>query len=366
RIALLHRLGQVLEGPLVDPERAVQRYQQALALDPTSMPVLQALGRLLTSRKQRAALVDMLANEANATDVAERAANAHARVAEIFEVHLRDPGEAVNHHARALALVPGFASSFKALTRLYVQLGRHRDLVELFERAITETPLRTLKIAYLYKVGSIWEDALGDPVQALHAYRRVQELAPEDLVAIHAIQRVTEAAGRYPQLVEAIEREAELVDDRALRVGLLHRAGNVLDEHVGDHEAALVRFRKALDLDPVYIPALASIGRIYYRTGRWTELLDIYERQAKASTGDEAVALYFKMVELCEDKLGDNDAAVRWYRRALELDATYRPAIRALVRRCRESRDWAGLASALEVEVASLEHAPAQIGRAHV
>lgn len=360
RIALLHRLGQVLEGPLVDPERAVQRYQQALALDPTSVPVLQALGRLLTTRKQWAALVDMLANEANATDVADRAANAHARVAEIFEVHLRDPGEAVNHHARALALVPGFATSFKALTRLYVQLGRHRELVELLERAIAEAPLPTLKIAYLYKVGSIWEDALGDPVQALHAYRRVQELAPEDLVAIHAIQRVTEAAGRYPQLVEAIEREAELVDDRALRVGLLHRAGNVLDDHVADHEAALARFRKALELDPVYIPALASIGRIYYRTGRWNELLDIYERQAKASSGDEAVALYFKMGELCEDKLGDNDAAVRWYRRALELDATYRPAIRALIRRCREGRDWAGLARALEIEVASLEHAPAR------
>ncbi|HSD88479.1 MAG TPA: tetratricopeptide repeat protein [Kofleriaceae bacterium] len=360
RVALLHRLGQVLEGPLADPERAVQRYQQALSLEPTSVPVLQALGRLLATRKQWAALVDMHANEANATDNAERAANAHARIAEVFEVQLRDPGEAVNHHARALALVPGFATSFKALTRLYLQLDRHRELVELLERAISEAKLQSLKIAYLMKVGSVWEDSLGDPVQALHAYRRVQELAPEDLVAIHAIQRVTETAGRHKQLVEAIEREAELVGDRPLQVGLLHRAGTVLDDHVGDQEAALARFRKALELDPTFVPALASVGRIYYRAGRWVELLDVYERQAKASNATEAVALYYKMGELCEDKLGDNEAAMRWYRQALDLDKTYRPAIRALVRRSRESRDWAGLAGALEIEVASLEHAPAR------
>ena len=371
RVALLHRLGQVLEGPLVDPEAAVQRYQQALALEPTALPVLQALGRLLASRKQWAALIDMLANEANATDVAERAATAHARIAETFEVHLRDPGEAVNHHARALALVPGFPSSFKALSRLYVQLARHRELVELLERAVGETSLRSLQIAYLMKVGSLWEDALTDPVQALHAYRRVQELAPDDLVAIHAIQRVTEAAGRHPALVEAIEREAELVDDHALRVGLLHRAGTVLDEHVGDTEAALVRFRKSLELDAAFVPALASVGRIYYRTGRWAELLEIYERHAGAAPRDEAVALYFKMGELCEDKLGDSPGAAAWYRRALELDATYRPAIHALVRRCRESKDWAGLAGALAIEVAALDHAPARaavwfrIGQVH-
>ena len=362
RVALLHRLGQVLEGPLADPERAIERYQEALALEPTSIPVLQALGRLLASRTKWLELIGMHLGEAAATAVVARAAAAHARVAEIYEVQLRDPGEAVTHHARALTLLPGYATSFKALTRLYAQLDRHRELVELLERAITETALQSLKIAYLMKVGSIWEDSLADPVQALHAFRRILELANDNLVAIHAVQRVAERAGRHAQLVESLEREAELVDDRDLRVGLLHRAGTVLDEHVNDQDAALVRFRKALELDPAFVPALASVGRIYYRAGRWAELLETYEREVAVSKGAEAVALLHKMGELCEDKLGNADAAVKWYRRALELDPKYRPAIRALVRRCRESRDWAGLAGALEIEVAGLEDPSTRAG----
>ena len=143
-------------------------------------------------------------------------------------------------------------------------------------------------------------------------------------------------------------------------MGLLHRAGTVLDEHAGDQDGALVRFKKALEIDPAFVPALASVGRIYYRAGRWHELLEVYSRQVVATKGTEAVALLHKMGELCEDKLGDVEGAVAWYTRALELDSTYRPVIRALIRRCRESRDWKGLARALEIEVASLEHPPAR------
>src|SRR5262249_9637859 len=125
KVAVLHRLAQVLEGPLKKPEPAIERYQQALALDPTFSPVLQALGRLLAQRNQWQTLVEMHLAEAAATPIAARAASAHARIAEIFEVHLRDPSEAASHHARALTLVPGYATSFKAVTRLYAQLDRN-------------------------------------------------------------------------------------------------------------------------------------------------------------------------------------------------------------------------------------------------
>jgi len=358
RVALLHRLGQVFEVSLEEPELAIERYQAALALEPTYLPVLQALGRLLAVRNQWEALVEMHLAEAAETQVATRGAAAHARVAEIFELQLRDPAAAASHHVRALAVVANYPTSLKALVRLYTQLARYRELVELLERAVADATQRSLKIAYLFKIGSVWEDSLGDPIQALHVFRRILELDPNELIAIHAVQRVAERAERYVQLVEALELEIERVDDPALRVGLLHRAGTVFDEHLGDQDAALARFRRALELDPTFVPALTSVGRIYYRVGRWQDLLDIYAREVEVTPiKSEAVALLHKMGELCEQKLGDADA-VRWYLRAVELDPTYRPSIRALVRKLRERGDWPALAVALEQDAAALEHAP--------
>lgn len=356
QVDLLHRLGVVNAEQLGDEPKAVQCFQSALEIDPTHVPVLQALGKLLAKRDMWLELINMHLAEAAATDAPDRGAAAHARIAEIYETHLRQATEAADHHARALIIVPGYPASFKALTRLYAQAEKFRELVELYERAIEEAKLDSLKIAYMFKVGQLWEDALGDPIQAIHAFRRVLRVEPKNLGAVHALQRVTERADRYKELVDMLELEAELVDDSELEVGLLHRAGTVLDEHMDDSDAALIKFKKALELNPTWVPALSSMGRIYFRTGRWGELLEMYERElAVTAEGIDAVALMHKMGELCETKLGDDERAKDLYRRAVKMDPTYRPAMRGLARKLREKGEWKGVVEALELEVDCLQ-----------
>ncbi len=351
QVALLHRLAQLLERSLGHPDQAIDRYREALALDPSFQPSLQAVAPLLAARSQWATLVDVYLGSAAKDRDNARVADTFAKVAEIYEVHLRDPAKAANHHAQALSRVPGHAISFKALTRLYAQLDRYRDLIEVLERAVDQTPLPSLKVAHLFKISSTWEDSLGDAVQALHALTRILELDRNNLVAIHAMQRVAERAERYAQVIEAIEREIELVDNATVRVGLFLQAGNVLDEHLHDPEAALVRYRKALELEPQNLSVLAAIGGIYHRTNRWTDLLDIRARQAAATpAGPEAVTLMVAVGELCERELGDQEAALSWYQKAVAMDATYRPATAALVRLYQQRRDWAQLATTLQLE----------------
>ena len=230
-----------------------------------------------------------LAEAAAGASSAQRAA-AHARAAEILERRLRRPADAAFHHAQALALVPGFPASFKALVRLYGQSGQHRELVELYERAIDETTTVEWKVTYLFNVGALWEEALGDGTQAAHAYRRILELQSDNLGALHALQRVLEKTEQYDKLVSCLEREAELTQEMDLVLGLLHRAGTILDEQIGDQTAAKQRFLKALDIDPSFVPALASLGRIHYRAGQWDDLLQMYRRELDATDGRRARA----------------------------------------------------------------------------
>jgi tetratricopeptide (TPR) repeat protein len=356
RVALLHTLGRVYEGDLGRPDEAQQCYRDALALDATHTPLLQSLGKLLTARQDWLGLVSMHLAEAGAGGSSAQRAAAHSRAAEILEQRLRRPAEAALQHEQALALVPGFPASFKALVRLYAQSGQYRELVEIYERAIDETPSVEWKVAHLFNVGGLWEEALGDGAQAAHAYRRILDLQSDNLGALHALERVLEKTGQYDKLVACLEREAELTQETDMVLGLLHRAGSILDEQIGDQNAAKQRFLKALDIDPSFVPALASLGRIHYRAGQWDDLLKMYRRELDATDDVRArVALLVKMGELAERQMGKSMEAIAHYQEAFDLAPAHRPALSALVRLLRQSGAYQELALTLEKHLAGLE-----------
>ena len=212
RISILYQIGELHENRLYNEDEAIRWYESALAIEPTYRPSLRALSKLYTRRKMWEPLIQMLHDEAEASDDSARAAAAHTRMAEIFEVQLGDAEQAIDHHARALALQPGLATPFKALSRLYGDAGRFHELIELLERGIDEASEEDRRVAYLFRVGDLYADYLHEPVQAAHTYRRILKIDPDHLGAIHAVQRVYEVAGRHKELVDALAHDV----DRAL------------------------------------------------------------------------------------------------------------------------------------------------------
>ncbi len=352
RLGILHRLGQLCEERLKRDEEAMSWYEAALDVHATSVPTLQALGTLYARMNRWEDLIRMHQGEADSADEPHRRAAAHARVAEILESRLERSEDAVDHHMRALAVVPGYPPSFKALCRLLADAGRARELVELYERAVDRAQHRSESITYLFKIGAVHEDMLREHAHAAHTYRRVLELDPAHLGAIYSLQRATERASRYRELVEALELELERSRDNATIVALLHRIGEVQHEKLGDREAALSTFRKILEIDSRYVPVLSSLGRLYYRAGRWEDLLEVYQRELDITPEAAAcVTLLHKMGELCRDRIGRDDDAIGYFRQALELDATHGPTLSALTRKLSERGDWLELVDVLELEL---------------
>ncbi|MCA9715702.1 MAG: tetratricopeptide repeat protein, partial [Myxococcales bacterium] len=361
RISTLYTLGELYRGRINDEDAAIAKYEAALALEPTFQPTLKILTTLYRKRKDWKALVEMNTREAAAVSDNVREAAALARVAELVEEHEGDKERAITLHTRALALYAGFETSFKALARLFSEGGKHRELIELLERGIDETNDADRKIAYLFRIGDIFEQHLGSPVQSGHTYRRILKLDPNHLGAMHALQRASEVAGRYKDLVEALELEARNTFEKPRIVALLHRAGAVLDDRLDDREGALAQFRKVLELNPKYEPALASCGKLYYKAGRWDDLLAIYERElALDAESPAAVSLLHSMGALCEEKLGRDSQAIGCYRRAIQIDPRHGPSLHALQRKLRQRGDWKELVDALETELEGLRDKPAR------
>ncbi len=358
RAALWHRVAQLHEEHQLPSEQARAAFERALTADPAYLPALQGLGALLERVGDWEALIGMHAAEEAAVSDPVRRAAAHGRIAELAERRLADRARAITHHLRALALVGCYEPSFKALLRLHAEAGKHRELIELHERAVEHFEDHDRKLTHLFAIGRLQEDALGAPVSAMATYQRILALEPRHLGALHALQRAAERGARWAELIAALSREAALLEDLPSKTALLQRAGEIADERLGDRELALSRWRECVALDAGYAPALSSLGRTYYRLGHWQGLIEIYELElAREPRGERAASLWVRIGQLHESFTGDLDAADRAYDSALTADPLHRAALRARARRLLAVGAHARLAQLLSTE-ASATSAP--------
>ncbi len=351
QLTLTQRIARLYEEELQDVDQAIAWHERALVIEPTSLPSIQALSLLYRIRGAWTKLIEMYLAEAKHTKDAQRRADAHARVAEIFENKLDAPNEAIEHYHRALVGDPDHAAAFKALTQLLSDTRRHKELIQLYENALDRANT-VHAVSYLLKIAQVYEDVLAEHALAAQTYRRVLELDSGHLAAVHAWQRAASRAQRPRELLQALDYEIGLTVEREQLVNLLQRTGELLAEQLGDQDEAMLRYRRALEKDPRHVPSLSSLGRLYYAAGRWNDLLDVYAQELRlTSTKSGRVALLEKMAEISRDRLGSDEDAFGHYREAIKIDPTHATSLKELERQLRERGRWDELVDVLELQL---------------
>jgi cellulose synthase operon protein C len=109
-----------------------------------------------------------------------------------------------------------------------------------------------------------------------------------------------------------------------------------------------------LSLSPSYLPALRALGRLYAQESRWEHLVRMYRAEAEISPSvEQAAGLLFKIGELYEHKLKDENQAVASYQEVLTLAPAFFPAVRSLARIYRAQNAWEHVIEVLRAEAAN-------------
>ncbi len=346
------RLGAIYEEHLDREDDALACYRVVVASEPGHPQALAALGKVYHRRGLWAELLDTYEQEvAIAADPRQRAVKVY-KTAEILDEHLGRVDEAVARHNEALTLWPGYLPARNSLARLLERLGRFAELCDLLEREVKDTPDLAQRISLWSEVSRLAEERLQDADRAVRAHRAILEEAPDHLPTLRSLARLCERTERWADLIWANEREASLAVDQRQIVSLLHRNGEILEEHLRDKDAAVEVYQKMLALSPTYLPGLKALGKLYAQKGRWQELVTMYRQEAEvASNSEEAASLTFKVGALYEEKLFREEAAIASYREVLGILPGYLPALAALQRIHRNRGNWEGLIEALRAEV---------------
>ena len=124
-----------------------------------------------------------------------------------------------------------------------------------------------------------------------------------------------------------------------------------------DYDEAADHLREILMIAPFDADATAALERIYTRTERWQDLVEMLEGQADrerdAGNAEEELTLLVRIGEIFDAELSDPDRATDIYERVLERDAEHTRALAALARLYEAAADWDRCAEVLRKAAAA-------------
>ena len=147
---------------LAQSDRAVEYFRRAQSIQPEDASALVALERLYTRTERWSDLVDTLLKKAQlVTDDAERE-EIRIRIARVWEEMLGNAEQAIVAWNVVLQDNPANVQALRALDRLYMPRGEHRELADNLQRQlnlVAGEPAET--VALLGRLGALREQYLG-------------------------------------------------------------------------------------------------------------------------------------------------------------------------------------------------------------
>jgi tetratricopeptide (TPR) repeat protein len=176
-------------------DAALGLLKRALALSPTAEWVLDELETVAIAGA-RVEQLDEHYEEVIAQTMSDAVAAALLRRrGKILHAHIGRPSDAADVYLRLWALRPDDPDVFRAIRVCLIETGRIQELISATERELDHRENETQRLQLMCDVAALWEEAK-NPWEALDAWKRVLEVAPDDARAKEAIDRIGRSKGR--------------------------------------------------------------------------------------------------------------------------------------------------------------------------
>ncbi len=316
------KIAELHEDQLNDLPEATRRYEAALALDPQSLTALKGLDRIYNRTGKYKELLANIEKQVELSATPRQKIKLYERVAGIQDEEFLNHEKAAEAFEQILLIDGAHEGALSALVRHYRALDRWEDAVQLYEKNLRIVTDDSRRVELYLAMGRVLVDQIGSPERARKAYEKVLEIDPNHAGALESLANVRAATGDALAALSAIEVLAEKAATPEGKSDLWIRAAKMLEEK-GDRDAAIERYKKALDALPRNVVAGAALRAAYLARGDATSAVELISREIEAAEGNLTKArLYGEMAQLLREKLRDNDRAVAAATKAVDLDPT--------------------------------------------
>ncbi|MFH2007321.1 MAG: tetratricopeptide repeat protein [bacterium] len=295
-----------------DDEQAIKAYELVLESEPSNADALSALVVLYT---RTARWQELIATNQLLFDFAD---NDRERlrllyqIAEVYEERLDEPVLAFNWYRKAYQLYPQDRGTLTSLSRAAAEHGLWEELIEVYEevRAQAQTPADHLEAAG--RIAEICEQKLSDPTRAFDVLRGALVVDLTGVELLPELERLCAQTALWDGIVEVYERVLKHQREPEASLSILHRCARALEDHLGDPAGALLRLRRAFQIDSTDETTQPWLLRVAEEQASWQDVLDVYAAQyTAAATLEEKLDIIRLAAPVTEDRVGDKVKAFR-------------------------------------------------------
>lgn len=360
----LQYLGQ-LAGTLTSPEDAgrVQRriaeaqasngkydearsaYLAALDHNPQDQEALTGLRGVAEASEDWQAMVGVLAREASLQDGDGQVAT-YAEIARTWQDKLGEDAVAGDAWRKVLELEPNHREALERLLALAESSGAWSDYVTHAEQLADQMD-GAERAALEGKAGKAWLQQLRNEDRALVLLERASAPEHVDLEAARLLEQLRGARGEWDGVVTALQRQAEGTEGSEA-VEAWVRAARIQRDSLQDRSAAAESFAKAQALDPAHDESLRFLADHAYRGEDLDSAIGYFSELEKKSDDwdlddfDEKVevAQFYFQYATALLRLGRTEQGRGKLERALELNPSHLPSLRAIGPLWMEIKEW--------------------------
>lgn len=279
-------------------------------------------------------------------------------VTEALEDRLDDPASVLELLVSALSKGEQPSEQWDRLHRAATWHGKIRELALAYEQVAADKRIKLLtgeQQAFIYLRACDLHAERGEVDRAIDYAELAAAAVPGHAESFRLLERLYAAAGKSARLAELYADASSRADEPEIKLQLLRRAAELLEELEGSDEVAIDVGERLVRLAPDDERARESLVRRLLARGRHKEVADVFEqalRREPPPSVEEALLLREQLVDLCSGALKDVGRALVHIEGVLQLAPHHATALAAaealLENRTHAARAAAALSDAYE------------------
>ncbi|MBW2731252.1 MAG: tetratricopeptide repeat protein, partial [Deltaproteobacteria bacterium] len=229
----------------------------------------------------------------------------------------------------------------RALARLYTEVERWNQLVEVLKEEVELVEDLDEKRAMLLQMAELYRDRLGLDPMVVNVLNQLLKLDETDVEVLNELIVQYEKMNRWTDLISNLKRKAAVVVDPEEQVELWTRVATLFEERFSNQAEAIKAFEKILELDPQNLEAIGRLKAMYERRRDWDKLIQVWQVEIDLlQSDDERAVAYVELAQLGSSKLKRPQVSMDLWSKVVEVDPQNLEALEHLEHLYERAKDW--------------------------